>query len=39
VATQATNQSAQRLYQAIGFRTADSSVWFHRWSPKIEKKP
>ncbi|MBI3886794.1 MAG: GNAT family N-acetyltransferase [Opitutae bacterium] len=33
VATQASNVAAQRLYQAAGFRTAESSVWFHRWFP------
>jgi len=33
VATQAANLPAQRLYQAAGFRSTESSVWFHRWSP------
>ena len=32
VATQASNLRAQRLYQAAGFRSCESSVWFHRWS-------
>lgn len=31
VATQGTNLAAQRLYQAFGFRTAETSVTFHRW--------
>ncbi len=31
VATQGTNLVAQRLYQAFGFRTAETSVTFHRW--------
>lgn len=31
VATQASNLSAQRLYQAHGFRTAEASATFHRW--------
>jgi len=36
VATQSANIPAQRLYQAEGFRTCESSVWFHRWSPAEE---
>ncbi len=31
VATQASNVAAQRLYQAAGFRTMASRIWFHRW--------
>ncbi len=31
VATQGTNLAAQRLYQAFGFRTAETTVTFHRW--------
>ena len=31
VATQASNVTAQRLYQAHGFRTAEGSATFHRW--------
>lgn len=38
VATQATNLPAQRLYQAVGFRTIESSVWFHRWSPQTGER-
>lgn len=33
VATQASNVAAQRLYQAAGFRTVESTVWYHRWFP------
>lgn len=33
VATQASNIPAQRLYQAAGFRTLNSIIWFHRWFP------
>lgn len=32
VATQASNIPAQRLYQAAGFRSVESTAWFHRWS-------
>jgi len=31
VATQARNVPAQRLYQAIGFRTIEIANWYHRW--------
>ena len=31
VATQASNVPAQRLYQALGFRTAEASATYHRW--------
>jgi dTDP-4-amino-4,6-dideoxy-D-galactose acyltransferase len=31
VVTQGRNVAAQRLYQAFGFRTWDSGVWYHRW--------
>jgi ribosomal protein S18 acetylase RimI-like enzyme len=31
VATQGRNQSAQRLYQARGYRTRKLSWWLHRW--------
>lgn len=31
VVTQASNVGAQRLYQAAGFRTLETSLWFHRW--------
>lgn len=33
VATQASNVPAQRLYQALGFRTAETAATFHRWFP------
>jgi dTDP-4-amino-4,6-dideoxy-D-galactose acyltransferase len=31
VVTQARNVAAQRLYQAMGFRTDEVKVWYHRW--------
>jgi len=31
VTTQASNIPAQRLYQALGFRTAETCATFHRW--------
>lgn len=31
VATQASNLPAQRLYQLLGFRTAETCATFHRW--------
>ncbi|MGN6188808.1 MAG: GNAT family N-acetyltransferase [Conexibacter sp.] len=31
VVTQAGNVAAQRTYQRVGFRTARSGLWFHRW--------
>lgn len=31
VATQASNIAAQRLYQSLGFRTAEANATFHRW--------
>lgn len=31
VVTQASNVAAQRVYQALGFRTAETSATFHRW--------
>lgn len=31
VATQASNVPAQRLYQSLGFRTAETAATFHRW--------
>jgi len=31
VVTQGTNIAAQRAYQTSGFRTADVSLWYHRW--------
>ncbi|HWA26778.1 MAG TPA: GNAT family N-acetyltransferase [Lacunisphaera sp.] len=31
VATQASNVAAQRLYQALGFRTAETAATHHRW--------
>lgn len=31
VTTQASNVPAQRLYQALGFRTSETSGTFHRW--------
>ncbi len=31
VVTQASNIAAQRTYQKLGFRTADTCVTFHRW--------
>ena len=31
VATQASNVPAQRLYQSLGFRTAETCATFHRW--------
>lgn len=31
VATQASNVPAQNLYQKFGFRSSQSTVWFHRW--------
>jgi len=33
VVTQGRNLQAQRLYQGYGYRTADVSLWFHRWGP------
>jgi dTDP-4-amino-4,6-dideoxy-D-galactose acyltransferase len=30
-ATQARNVAAQRLYQALGFRTNSVKVWYHLW--------
>lgn len=33
VVTQGRNLQAQRLYQRYGYRTADVSLWFHRWEP------
>jgi ribosomal protein S18 acetylase RimI-like enzyme len=32
VVMQGRNVPAQRLYQAAGFRTAKTEVWFHRWA-------
>jgi dTDP-4-amino-4,6-dideoxy-D-galactose acyltransferase len=31
VVTQLRNVAAQRLYQAMGFRTEEVKVWYHRW--------
>lgn len=31
VVTQARNLAAQRLYQAMGFRTEEVKIWYHRW--------
>jgi GNAT superfamily N-acetyltransferase len=31
VATQGRNVAAQQLYQAAGFRTAATRLWYHRW--------
>jgi dTDP-4-amino-4,6-dideoxy-D-galactose acyltransferase len=31
VVTQGANVAAQRLFQACGFRTASTKLWFHRW--------
>jgi dTDP-4-amino-4,6-dideoxy-D-galactose acyltransferase len=39
VATQASNLPAQRLYQAAGFRTVESTAWFHRWFPPVPSLP
>lgn len=33
VVTQASNVAAQRVYQALGFRTAEANATFHRWFP------
>ncbi|ATC64727.1 hypothetical protein CMV30_12575 [Nibricoccus aquaticus] len=37
VATQASNLPALRLYQAVGFRHIESSVWFHHWFPSTHE--
>jgi dTDP-4-amino-4,6-dideoxy-D-galactose acyltransferase len=34
VVTQARNVAAQRLYQRCGFRTAEVSIWYHKWFNK-----
>ncbi|WP_440989451.1 GNAT family N-acetyltransferase [Haloarchaeobius baliensis] len=31
VVTQGRNIPAQRIYQKLGYRTADSKLWFHKW--------
>jgi dTDP-4-amino-4,6-dideoxy-D-galactose acyltransferase len=31
VVTQVRNVAAQRLYQAMGFRTDEVKIWYHRW--------
>jgi dTDP-4-amino-4,6-dideoxy-D-galactose acyltransferase len=31
VVTQGANVAAQRVFQACGFRTASTGLWFHRW--------
>ena len=41
VATQASNLSAQRLYQRCGFLTRDVRLWFHKWyfTPHRTRQP
>lgn len=31
VATQGDNQAAQRMYQRLGFKASNISIWLHRW--------
>lgn len=33
VVTQAPNVRAMRLYETIGFRTSNVTLWFHKWLP------
>lgn len=34
VVTQGSNVAAQRMYQAVGFRSVRAEVWLHRWAQK-----